>query len=203
MNCEKARKWISDGRDGALRAGRAARLERHLRTCRGCRSYRDDVARIEDLVEAAPAMEPGPDYWQDFNRRLEARLREGAPVSSREKATASARWKWAWAGASFLVLAFVGVSLVILRPRPAPGPVVLSAEEVLTRVFGEIGGDEELEASFDREILASIRESMAVRPEEAFFRFDDNPFVWEGMSEEELRFIETELEKETGHGGQS
>jgi anti-sigma factor RsiW len=203
MNCEKARKWISDGYDGALRAGRAARLERHLRACPGCRSYRDDLTRIEEMVGAGIVPERGPDYWQDFGRRLDARLRAAAPAPCRGNVVAHVRSKWAWAGACLLVLAVVGAYLVVLRPRPLPGPVVLSAEEILTHVFSEIDSDEEFEASFNREILASIRETVAVRPEEAFLRFDDNPFVWEGMSDEELRLVETELERETGHGGQS
>jgi hypothetical protein len=202
MKCEKARKWISDSRDGALAAGRAACLERHLRACPECRSYRHDVVRIEETVAAASVPEPGPDYWRDFERRLEAGLGEVAAAPSRGKAVAHVRWKWAWAGASFIVLAFVGTYLAVLRPSRVQDPVALSNEEILTQVFGEIGADQELEASFNREILASIRETVAVRPEEAFLRFDDNPFVWEGMSEEELRFIEAELKQETGHGGQ-
>jgi hypothetical protein len=202
MRCEKARKWVSDSRDGTLEPGRAVRLERHLQACHACRSYRDDVARIEETVATTSVPEPGPEYWRDFDRRLEARLGAAALAPSRGKAVVHVRWKWAWAGASFIVLAFVGTYLAVLRPTRVQGPVALSAEEILTQVFGEIGSDQELEASFNREILASIRETVAVRPEDAFLRFDDNPFVWEGMSEEELRFIEAELKKETGHGGQ-
>jgi predicted anti-sigma-YlaC factor YlaD len=202
MNCEKARRWVSDSRDVAISAERAARLERHLAGCPACRSYRDDLARIEQRVKAAAEPGLGPDYWADFSRRLEASLDAAARATPGRKSLASARWKWAWAGVSFLVVVGAATYLAVMRSRNVQGPVVLSTEEILTQVFGEIGANPELEAAFNWEILASIRETVAVHPDEAFVRFDDNPFIWEGMSEEELRFIEADLKKETDHGGQ-
>ncbi len=201
MRCETARKWISDGRDGALKPDRRLRLERHLSGCRACRSYEADLARIED--EARAVSDPGlaREDWEDFGRRLEARL--AAASGGRTSATPAApfRWKWAWAG--LLVLAAVGTYLAVLRPRTAPWPVVLSPDDAVAQVLRDIGNNPDLEAAFNRQILVSIQESVPARPEEAFFRFEDNPFVWLGMSNEELRLIEADLKKEPNRGGLS
>lgn len=204
MRCEKAKKWISDGRDGALGADRKAKLERHLRGCPACRSYGDDLARIEEATKVLSDPGLARDDWQDFSRRLEANLAAAASGPSRVEAPASFRWKWAWAGASLLVLAVIGTYLAVLRPRKVQGPVVLSVDDAISQVFREIGTNPDLEAAFNRQILEAIQESsVAVRPEEAFLRFDDNPFVWESMSDEELRLIEAELKKEPNYGGLS
>jgi anti-sigma factor RsiW len=203
MRCERARKWISDGRDGALGADRKARLERHLGRCPACRAYENDLARIEEAAKASSDPGLAGDDWRAFSLRLEARLAAAAQSPSPAGPPALMRRRWAWAGAGALVLAVVGTYLAVLRPGRAPGPVVLSVDEAVAGVFHEIGNNADLEASFNRQILEAIQESVPVRPVEAFFRFNDDPFVWEGMSEEELRLIEAELSKEPNHGGLS
>jgi anti-sigma factor RsiW len=204
MRCERAKRRISDALDGALAGHRTVRLERHVRGCAACRAYRDALTRLQAGMKglADPGLAPGA--WEAFGRRLESRLAVPAlsPVEGR-RAPLFFRRKWAWAGASFLVLAFIGTYLAVLRPRGAHEPVFISLEDSLARVFGEIGSNSDLENSFNQQIVASIVEAVRPGDDEAPVTFGDNPLFWEGLSDGELAYIESELRKEQGHGGSS
>lgn len=213
MSCGTWKKRISDAQDGALSGKQAVRLERHLRQCVSCRTYRDDLARLgkgaKDLAD--PGLAPGE--WEDFGRRLDSRLAASVPPREagggrddeqgdvRVRARLPVFWTWARAGVGFLILAFVVTYFAVLRPRRGQEPVFLSFEDSVAQVIGEIGPDPELESSFNRQIVVSISEAAGDESETSAVRFDDNPMFWEGMSEEDLRFIESELRKEQGHGG--
>jgi hypothetical protein len=202
MRCETSKKWISDDLDGVLSGERTARLERHLRVCAACRAYRDDVTRLQEGAEGLADPGLAPDAWLHFSRRLERKLAaSAAPREAREKVPFFFRSKWAWAGASFLVLAFIGTYLVVVRPRGVQEPAFVSFEDSVAQVFGEIASNPDLENSFNQEILASIDEAVRPADEETPVSFGDNPLFWEGLSEGELSYIESELRKEQGHGG--
>jgi len=211
MSCETWKKRISDAQDGALSGKRAVRLEQHLKGCVSCRAYRDDLARLGK--GARKLAEPGlaPAEWEDFSRRLGSRLAaassEPAVRGDDERGKARVRphlpvfWTWPRAAVGFLFLALVITYFAVLRPRPGQEPVSVSFEDSFAQVIREIGTDPELERSFNREIVASINEAAEGQSETGAVRFDDNPLFWEGMSEEDLRFIESELRKEHGQGG--
>lgn len=202
MRCETAKRRISDALDGALGGGRAARLDRHLRSCPGCRAYRESLSRIQG--GAAGLADPGlsPEDWAALHGRLAGRLaREGAGKSLRPALPAF--WEAAWAGAGALALVLALAYLGGLRPRSAAGPLPLSFEDAVAQVMGEVGANPDLAGAFSREIAASIAE--AVQPEggEEIVSFGDDPFFWEGLTDGEVGSINTELEKELGHGGLS
>jgi hypothetical protein len=210
MRCGKWEKWISDALDGALSGRRTVRLERHILGCASCRACREDLARLDDGAKglADPGLTAGE--WSDFGRRLESRLAAVSSQRSREKAPYVFRWKRAWAGAGFLVLAAAGAYLALFRPGGRGEQAFPAFEDPVARVLGEIGPNADLENSFNREIVTSINEAAGVlserdatRPadEGAPVSFGDNPMFWEGLSEEELGYIESELRKEHGHGG--
>ena len=213
MSCGTWKKRISDAQDRALSGKRAVGLERHLKGCASCRAYRDDLARLGRGVKdlAGPGLAPAE--WEDFGRRLGARLAvaaasreaDGRPDDERGDLRVTPHlpvlWQWARAAVGFVLLAFVVTYLAVLRPHRGQEPVSVSFEDSVAQVIREIGADPELERSFNREIVASINEAAEGQPGTSAVRFDDNPLFWEGMSEEDLRFIESELRKEQGHGG--
>jgi hypothetical protein len=140
--------------------------------------------------------------WADFGRRLERRLAASTtPGEAGQKAPFLVRSKWAWAGASLIVLAFIGTYLAVIRPRGVQEPVLVSFEDSVIQVLGEVGSNPGLENSFNREVVASIEEAVRPAEEEAPVSFGDNPMFWESLSEGELAYIESELRKEQGHGG--
>jgi hypothetical protein len=148
--------------------------------------------------------------WSDFSRRLESRLAAASPPSPRVKPLGRFRWKPAWTVAGLLLLAAAGIYLAFFRSGSRGEQAFSSLDDPAGQVISEIGPNADLESSFNREIVASINESAGVladgsavhqTDEEALVLFGDNPLFWEGLSEEELGYIESELRKERGLGG--
>jgi len=206
MRCETSKRMISDALDGALSRRRAARLERHLSACAACRTYRREATLIQENAVGLSDPRLSPGDWADFGRRLEARLGSASTPAGgvlRGDAPAAFRWKWAWAATIFAVLAFVVTYVAFLRPRTVPEPAFVSFEDPLAQVLGEAGASPELESSFNREIMASINETVRPAGKEAPVSFGDDPLFWEALTEWELGAIESALRKENGLGGVS
>lgn len=200
MRCERARKWISDELDGALAPVRKSRLERHLAGCRPCRAYRDDLAVLAAGVKGLPSEGPPPGYWPDFERRFEDRLASLGKPGERGPSPFFRPWKWAWAGAAFLIMALAGIYFAFFRPAPGlVGPWPAEGNS-LAWILQEAEADPELAMVLDREVAASIEDLTRVPPEDFPFSLADEPLFWEGLSDEELRFIASELETENDRG---
>jgi len=112
--------------------------------------------------------------------------------------------------AGLFLLAGAGTYLAFFRSGGRGEQAFFSLEDPAGQVINEIGPNADLESSFNREIVATINESAGVladgsaafqADEEALISFGDNPMFWEGLSEEELGYIESELRKERGLGG--
>ncbi len=201
MRCDKARRWISDGLDGALAAAQAAKLERHLETCAACRAYRRDLETIEAGAARRPADAPSPDYWQDFADRLGRKI----AMASRPVPRRRGFRRWAWAPATAVAAAAAVLAIIhfgVLRPDGGvPDAGWLSNGSSLAWILMEADGDPELTSLLDGEVRASIEEWTLVPDEDITAPFLDDPLFWEGLSEEELRFIASELEAEIDRGG--
>lgn len=200
MRCERARKWVSDELDGALVPVRKSRLERHLAACPACRAYRDDLAVLAAGAKDLPAGDPPPGYWPDFERRLDDRMASLGKPGKRRPAPLFRPRKWAWAGAAFLIMAFVGIYVAFFRPAPEPEEAWPPYGYSMARILQEAEEDPELAMALDREVTASIEDLTRVPGEDFSFSFADEPLFWEGLSEEELRFIASELETENDRG---
>jgi hypothetical protein len=199
MRCGTARKRLSDELGGALSSERKARLEAHLQRCPACRGYREDLVRLQ--AEVLPPAGRSPEYWAGFDERLGSKLSGLETGRGAVEAPFSARRRWAWAAAGATALAVAGIGLAILRPRAAVTAAWVPYEDGLTPLIQEAEADPELERDLDREILASIEEMTPVPDADVAALPAADPLFWEGLSEDELRAIASELEKETGPGG--
>ena len=74
-------------------------------------------------------------------------------------------------------------------------------EDSLDPLLQEAEANPEFGSLVNREILASIEELTLVPEKEHMAPPADDPFFWEGLSEDELRYIASELERATGRGG--
>ena len=106
------------------------------------------------------------------------------------------RWKWAWAGLASVFIIGVMIFLYLSQDRVPQEVYIFSFENSLAQIYKEIGSDAELEDLFNSVILASIDESLedlegAILPE-----FYENPLLWDNPTEEEMKFLESELKKE-------
>jgi hypothetical protein len=135
MDCRETREMLSAYHDGELPDADRAKVETHLRACRDCAAVLDSLVRID---EAAEVPDPGPRYWENFNRRLDERIeREEAPRKT--AAVPQQRRGWMRQQLRYLIPAAAAAVLVVTivrqmdtdrnAGRPAPVLPVPAAEE--------------------------------------------------------------------------
>jgi anti-sigma factor RsiW len=198
MRCGETEKWISDDLDGALSPRRKARLEAHLGSCPACREYRDGLARLQ-AAAGVPA-ERSPEYWAGFARRLEAKL--DAIGSGKAAAAPVAVWRrWAWAAPAVLVLAAAGVWLALGRKGAGLTEAWIPSGEGIFPMIEAVEADPGLEQEVDLLVRSSLDDLVGSVDADAVVLSAADPLFWEGVSDDELRAIASELEKESGPGG--
>lgn len=201
MRCRRVRKWLSDDLGGSLPTNRKDRMEAHLGACPACRAYREGLARIQ--AAAFPAADRSREYWDGFERRLESKLAPAGPGRARVSAPGGPGRRWALAAAGFLAMAAVGTYFAVVRPDGGVEIAWNNYEDPVTRILLEAEADPEFGALVDREVASAIEEMTPIRengPEFAIPLAED-PLFWEGLSDEELRYIAGELEKNDALGG--
>lgn len=196
MGCEKIEKWLSDNVDGELSEKRKKILSAHLKRCISCRSYIRDLERIHKETKSFKMPEVSPAFWEEFNSRLKKNISSTLPKKEKS-APVLLRWKWAWVGAAFVFVIVVGLFLFIIQNKTTQEMFIFSFEDSLEKIYQEIDNDLELEDLFNSIILASIGETLedfegAIHPD-----FYEYPFLLESITEEEMKFLESELKKDT------
>lgn len=195
MSCRKYEKWLSDALDGELKKKREERLAIHLEKCASCRLYKDRLGRIQEEAPKVEMARISPDYWDEFSRRISKKLATTIVARKAVRPAALPR-RWAWAGASFLFLLAVLLSFLFLRQRQAPDLVPFTYEACLDSIYGELGDDAEAANIFNSDLMVAIGESSDVAEQDERLLFSLDPFFWESLSEEEMRFLEEEIRKE-------
>ena len=71
-----------------------------------------------------------------------------------------------------------------------------SFSDAVEDIYWEIGDDIKLERAFNSQILASIDRLISPMDWAERPRREDDFFLWEDFSEEELKFLESAIEKE-------
>lgn len=108
MDCLHVRPMLSAFHDNEISpAGRAA-VEAHLQGCPACARLLAAMERLDANVEVP---EPGPEYWDRFNRRVEDRI-EGRPAVP-GKVVSSPRREWMRHPWSYLIPAAAAAILVV------------------------------------------------------------------------------------------
>lgn len=195
MRCEKIKKWISDKLDGELSEERKKLLEAHFHRCELCRLYAENLEKIHEDAQSLEVPHIFPDYWKDFDFRLKTKISSCEQDKSR-RVPLFLRWKWVLASAALIFVFFI--SFFYLAQIKAPQEVyILSFEDTFERIYNEISNDPELEELFNSVILASLDEnvndfSRIISPE-----VYETPLFWEGVTEEEMDFLEIEIKKDT------
>lgn len=200
MRCVTARRRLSDALDGALGPARRARLESHLRDCPDCRGHRDILARLQAASRSPEAPAGG---WEAFEKRVEARLQAEETGRARVRAPFAARRLRAWAAAAALVLAGVALWRVFLGPAPVPQTDWYAYEDVVGPLAADEPAGPALSAWVDREMGAEIAGAMPAGAGESALVPADDPFFWEGLTDEELKAVALALEgqEDPGQGG--
>jgi len=195
MRHKKIEKLLSDNIDGELSEKKKKALETHLRNCASCSSYAENIQRIHKEAKSLEKLEASPVRWEEFTSRIKAEI-FSAKQEKLRGITLFLRWKWAWAGAALSFVIVAGLFLYLTQNKTPQEPYVFSFESSLARIYQEIGSDQELEELFNSVICASIGETFedsgwGERPD-----FYENLILWEDLTEEEMRFLESEIKKD-------
>lgn len=200
MRCVKARRWLSDELDGALRPARKARLAVHLSSCPDCRAYRDDLVRLE--AAAGWGLERSADDWAAFERRLEARLDAEARKESVGRALEASRKAWIWPA----VASSAAAALILWLSLGPPGgdggePLFGGGPESLASLIAAAETDPDVGERLSEQVQRSIREMTGGWQERIRTAAAEDPLFWECLSDEELERLAAELAKDVGGGG--
>lgn len=199
MRCATVRRRLSDEVDGALRPGPKDRLEAHLRSCPACAAYKRGLSRIQ--AQGRLAGERSPRDWAAFERALERRLDTVETGRRRVGRPFAGRTGWAWAAAAATVLVAVSAWYALRRPAGPPAETWAAYDDVLTPLVVAAESDTELAGRVDREVGALIDAIVPAPDVEAVVLPAADPLFWEGLSDDDLRRIISDLEQESGLGG--
>jgi len=100
-----------------------------------------------------------------------------------------------------MVLAGAGIWYALLRPQMPVTEAWVPYEDIMGPLVQAAEADPELAAAVDREVRAAIDEMTPAEDADAVVLSAADPLFWEGLGDDELRDIVTELEDGTGRGG--
>ena len=179
MNCKNCEKKISDLLDGRFSDKQKSVLENHLSQCRSCKEYKNQLMALRSKVRGREKNEMPKDYALEFSIRLKRRLLD---EQHKEKKRNRNRFpgfeKWAYSAAGFIVVLFLVLCFVVFQPASFQTDeyFVLSFEDAIGGLIGEIDNDPELEELFNKIILASLTEALEDLDEETIPFIIENPF---------------------------
>jgi len=111
MECREIREMLAPYHDGELPPEGRARVEGHLRGCGECSSM---LARLAEIDAGVSVPDPGPAYWEGFNRRVLGRLeKEGAAPAK----VLRPRRGWARRGLPYFLPAVAAAALLLVVVR--------------------------------------------------------------------------------------
>jgi hypothetical protein len=160
--CVLIRRLLPEYLAGDLTGRRQRRLAAHLEGCAPCRQELAELSDTVRAVQAAPAPDPGPVFWQEFSRELHLKLAQAAQDPKFTKAASPSFWHsklpYLLSAPALVLLAFwvttqfTDISKPALHqtqpnqataPKPAeapklatgPGPAVRPASPEITEQF--------------------------------------------------------------------
>jgi hypothetical protein len=80
--CALIQPRLPDYPDGDLSPFWKRQVASHLEVCPDCRRELEEITEVVSLYQAHPLPDPGPDFWQDFQRELHLKLAQVNQVSA-------------------------------------------------------------------------------------------------------------------------
>jgi anti-sigma factor RsiW len=72
--CTLIQQRLPDYPDGDLSPFWKRQVASHLEVCPECRQELEEITQVVSLYQAQPLPDPGPEFWQDFDRELHLKL---------------------------------------------------------------------------------------------------------------------------------
>ena len=187
MKCQQIEQWLSDSIDGAIPGKRKAIIEIHLETCSACRTFRDQIEQIDEEARKMDAPEVSPEQSREFSLRLRSTLIE--MEEGKNKGVLHAfRNKWVFVPASVIMVSLFVLIFVFYERKDfqAEESYVFSFGNAVEEIYQDIGGDMALQEAFHSLVSASLNEMLAPPDLVEILGWEDDLFLWEELSEEEL-----------------
>lgn len=200
MRCDKWKRLISDGLDGALEPGSRARLEAHLEGCPSCREYSLAMARLQAASREIAPMAPAPERMARSMARLKAGLGRAAAAGLEPGLKPAhaplAGPQWAWAGLSAgLLVVLAGLYFTVLRPGRAVDIVPYDFSNTHADLVLSLSGDDALASAFDSAIRSSLGENGAVPAASVEPLAPDAGIFLDSLTDEEVLLLEAALQE--------
>lgn len=173
-------------------------IGKHVKHCPRCRAFRDNILLLEEEAKNIEIAEVSQIYQQQFASRLKSKIMS---LEDKEKKEALSffKQKWVLASSAFIMVAILGavILLFLARHEQEVEFFAFSFSDAIEEVYWEIGDDIELERAFNSQILTSINDLLSPSAWTEIQRVEDDLFLWDDLTDEELQFLESEIKKET------
>ncbi len=196
MSCKIKKRKISDLLDKRLSEKQVSILENHILQCPSCREYRNQLILISSKVREREKKGMPKEYALEFSERLKRQLLNGQRRKGQTKRFSGFE-KWAYSAVGFIVVLFLLVYFIVFQPTsiPTEGYFVLSFEDALGGLVGEIQDNEELEELFNSILLTSFTEALEGLDKEFIPFIIENPIYHENLSEEDIKSNESKIKQ--------
>jgi hypothetical protein len=197
MSCKNKKRKISDLLDGRLSDKQKSIIENHISLCPPCREYKNQLMLLSSKVREREKNAMPKDYALEFSISLKRRLLN-EQQQKKQKNRFPGFEKWAYSAAGFIVVLFLVLYFVVFQPASiqTEGYYVLSFEDALEDLYGEINNDVELEELFNTMILASLDKALEDLDGETIPFIIENPLYGEDLSEEDLKILESKIKED-------
>ena len=135
--CRYWRTRIPEAIYGELDAETQVRMERHFAACPDCAALHEGMARAVRKMDARPAPDRPPQFWERYWDRLESRMAREAAADEASPRRRFPRPVWAYGAAGAVLFIVIGIFIgrTLFRP-PAELPALVRA----TSSMGAPGG---------------------------------------------------------------
>ena len=197
MKCQHIERWISDSVDGTIPKKKKAKIEAHLQICPGCRAFRDQIAVIDQEAKNWAAGDMSPELSQDFSSRLKSTLIETAEGKSKGILHAF-RKKWVFFPASVIMISLF-ILIFVFYDRgdfQEEELYVFSFGDAVEEIYRDMGNDLALQKAFHSLVSATLNEMLTPPAWDDVLGWEDDPFFWDAITEEDSGVLEKKIEKE-------
>ncbi len=197
MSCKKNERKISDFLDGRLSEKQTSILENHISRCPKCREYKNQLITVSSKVREREKKEMPKDYALEFSINLKRRLLN-EQHDKKQKNRFPGFEKWAYSAAGFIVVLLLVLYFVVLQPTSLQTEefYVLSFEDAIGDLYGEINNDVELEELFNTIIADSLMEALEKLDGKTIPFIIENPLYGDELSEGDLKNIKSKIKLE-------
>jgi hypothetical protein len=126
--CALLQRWLPEYPDGDLAAWGKRWLKAHVAQCSACRQELEELREVVTAIQAAPAQDPGAEFWSEFSREMHVKLVQAAQAGPAASRPSSSRWSKLpyLVGVPALAILLVWVAVQLTGPgNPVPNQAMV------------------------------------------------------------------------------